>query len=211
MKKQVLWDWNGTLLDDRDYCMGVRNRAFPPMGHRGVDSLEQYYREFTFPIRQYYANAGVTDEDFVEVAHAWMAEYERGFSTVPLHGDVRAVLEELSRAGVKQVILSATRLDMLREQVSSFGIEPYFDTMLGLGDIYAKSKEEIGKKYLAGCRISAEDSLMIGDSLHDAEVAAAMGTPCVLVSRGHQDEKTLKTAGVPVLGSLIEVLPMILE
>ena len=30
--RQVLWDWNGTLLDDLAYAIGVRNRTFPAFG-----------------------------------------------------------------------------------------------------------------------------------------------------------------------------------
>ena len=211
MKKQILWDWNGTLLDDRDYCIAVRNRSFPPLGLRGVDSLEQYYREFTFPIRQYYQNAGVDDEHFVEAAHAWSREYDRLFASVPLFADAKRVLNLFRQAGLRQVLLSASKLDSLREQVDSFGIGWYFDEMLGLSNIYAHSKEAIGRCYMDSCGISPRDTLMIGDSLHDAEVAKALGVDCLLVCRGHQSRKTLETAGFPVWENLDQVGEIVLQ
>lgn len=202
--RQVLWDWNGTLLDDLTYAIGVRNRTFPAFGLPRIGSVAEYHRQFTFPVRRYYERAGVTDETFVAVAHAWMAEYVRGFDTVPLHGDAAEALARFAAAGVRQAVLSATRRDMLESQIARFPIRAYFTDVLGLSDIYARSKEAVGLDYLARCGVPAASTLMIGDTLHDAEVARAMGTGCVLVARGHQSRETLLTAGVPVMDTLLE-------
>ena len=204
MIRQVLWDWNGTLLDDVAYGMAVRNRTFPAFGLPTVDSIEEYHRQFTFPIRLYYERAGVTDDIFVAVAHAWMDEYVRGFPTVPLHADARAVLDRFAQSGIRQVVLSATKRTMLIDQIAQFGIQHYFHDLLGLGDIYAGSKEDIGRQYLLTCGIAPSETLMIGDTLHDADVARAIGAHCVLVARGHQDRSTLETSGFPVAGTLEE-------
>ena len=202
--RQVLWDWNGTLLDDLAYAIGVRNRTFPAFGLPRIGSVAEYHRQFTFPVRRYYERAGVTDETFVAVAHAWMAEYVRGFGTVPLHVDAAEALARFAAAGVRQAVLSATRRDMLESQIARFPIRAYFTDVLGLSDIYARSKEAVGLDYLARCGVPAASTLMIGDTLHDAEVARAMGTGCVLVARGHQSRETLLTAGVPVMDTLLE-------
>ena len=202
--RQVLWDWNGTLLDDLTYAIGVRTRTFPAFGLPRIGSVAEYHRQFTFPVRRYYERAGVTDETFVAVAHAWMAEYVRGFDTVPLHGDAVETLARFAAAGVRQAVLSATRRDMLESQIARFPIRAYFTDVLGLSDIYARSKEAVGLDYLARCGVPAASTLMIGDTLHDAEVARAMGTGCVLVARGHQSRETLLTAGVPVMDTLLE-------
>ena len=138
------------------------------------------------------------------VAHAWMAEYVRGFDTVPLHVDAAEALARFAAAGVRQAVLSATRRDMLESQIARFPIRAYFTDVLGLSDIYARSKEAVGLDYLARCGVPAASTLMIGDTLHDAEVARAMGTECVLVARGHQSRETLLTAGVPVMDTLLE-------
>lgn len=202
--RQVLWDWNGTLLDDLTYAIGVRNRTFPAFGLPRIGSVAEYHRQFTFPVRRYYERAGVTDETFVAVAHAWMAEYVRGFDAVPLHGDAVETLARFAAAGVRQAVLSATRRDMLESQIARFPIRACFTDVLGLSDIYARSKEAVGLDYLARCGVPAASTLMIGDTLHDAEVARAMGTGCVLVARGHQSRETLLTAGVPVMDTLVE-------
>ncbi len=208
--KQVLWDWNGTLLDDLQYAIGVRNRVFPSFKLPTIDSLEDYYEQFTFPIRLYYERAGVTDEIFDDVAHAWMNEYVRGCADIPLHRDTLETLERFRAAGLRQVILTASKIDILKHQLSHYPIEGYFHSLLGLGDIYARSKEAIGCAYLAECGIKPEETAMLGDTLHDADVAKAMGTHCILIARGHQSKESLQEAGVPVLDSLSEAAEIIL-
>ena len=211
MIRQILWDWNGTLLDDLQYGMDVRNCIFPAFQLPTIDTIEEYHAQFTFPIRTYYERAGVTDDIFVAVAHAWMDEYVRGFSTVPLHADAQKTLTLFQQASLTQVVLSASKRDMLREQIAHFGIQHFFAEILGLGDIYAGSKEEIGRQYLQNCGIAPQETLMIGDTLHDADVAKAIGAKCVLVARGHQSRQTLLTAGVPVVGTLTEAAHLALK
>lgn len=209
--RQVLWDWNGTLLDDLWYAINVRNRVFPAFGLPTIDSIEEYYRQFTFPVRLYYERAGVTDANFDQVAHAWMDEYVRGCSSIPLHGDAVQTVRALKEAGIRQVVLSASQLDILGSQLACYpALQGCFYRVLGLSDIYARSKEAIGCAYLQDCGIPAVQSVMIGDTLHDADVARAMGAQCILVARGHQSRETLETAGVPVCESLARAADMLL-
>ena len=93
---------------------------------------------------------------------------------------------------------------LLTEQIAQFEIQHYFAAILGLGDIYAGSKEEIGRQYLQSCGIAPEETLMIGDTLHDAEVAQALSCRCILASGGHQADKVLQQAGCEVAGSVKE-------
>lgn len=209
--EQVLWDWNGTLLDDLEYSIQVRNNTFPAFHLPRLESVEEYHRQFTFPVRLYYERAGVTDEIFDDVAHAWMAEYERCMDTIPLHEDAVETVERFHRAGLRQTVLSASEQTVLRRQLALYGLDSRFDAILGRGDIYAGSKEAIGREYLQSCGIPAEAAVMIGDSLHDAEVARALGAHCILAARGHQSRKTLLEAGVPVVDSLREAADWVLE
>ncbi len=210
--RQVLWDWNGTLLDDLRYAIDVRNRVFPAFGLPTMDSLEEYYRQFTFPVKLYYQRAGVTDENFDQVAHAWMDEYVRGSREIPLHSDAASVVHRFREAGVRQAVLSASKLDILHDQLSYYPqLAGCFDSVLGLGDIYARSKEAIGCAYLQSCGIPASQTVMLGDTLHDADVARAMGCRCILIAKGHQSRETLMEAGVPVCGSLTEAAGLILK
>lgn len=210
--RQILWDWNGTLLDDLQYAIGVRNRIFPMFGLPAIHDLMEYYQQFTFPVRLYYERAGATEENFDQVAHAWMDEYVRGCQEIPLHADAAQVVHAFRAKGLRQVVLSASQMEILRRQLGNYpALDGCFDELLGLAEIYARSKEAIGRAYLERCDIAAEQSVMLGDTLHDADVAKAMGTQCILIARGHQSRETLQSAGVPVCSSLVEAARLILD
>ena len=58
----ILWDWNGTLLDDTDACVASLNLMLERRGVKPI-TLEFYRREFAFPVRSFYEKIGVRLED----------------------------------------------------------------------------------------------------------------------------------------------------
>ena len=99
----------------------------------------------------------------------------------------------------------------LERQVAERGVTPCFDRLLGLGDIYAKSKVDLGLRFLQEGGVDPARTVMIGDSTHDFEVARALGVGCVLQSSGHQSPEALRTTGAPVVRNLREAAAYILE
>ena len=108
-----------------------------------------------------------------------MEDYVPASAACPLADGAIDALEAFKAAGLRQVILSASNLDTLRRQTDERGVTGYFDRLLGLGDIYAKSKVEVGLAYLKENGFDPARAVMIGDSVHDYEVAQALGVRCV--------------------------------
>lgn len=50
-----------------------------------------------------------------------------------------------------------------------------------------------------------EETLYIGDTVHDCDTAFALGVDCVLFSGGQQSPKLLQQCGVPVFESFSEI------
>lgn len=203
----IFWDWNGTLVDDVDTVVMVNNQVFARHGYAPT-TAEEYRRLFRFPVIEYYRALGVTDEDFRLIAKEWNQGFMEAFPQVPLKKDVPETLRRFRDAGFRQVIISASQCDQLRQQVKLFPeLEGMFDEVLGLSNVYAVSKVELARDYLARSGANPADALFIGDTTHDAEVAAAIGCPCRLISGGHQMDSVLETSGVPVLESLTLLYP----
>ena len=99
-------------------------------------------------------------------------------------------------------MLSAYEQKALLEATTHFELTGFFDDIIGLNDIYAHGKVENGKRYMAKLNIDPSDVLFIGDTVHDFEVAEAMGVQCILVANGHNSRERLEACGVPVLDSL---------
>ena len=209
--KTILWDWNGTLLDDVEVSHSCLNDMLRRYGRPEVPTADAYRAIFGFPVRDYYARAGIGDDLFDEVAPLWMAAYMEREITCGLRPDARAALTAFRQAGYRQVILSASKRENLLHQMERFDILPFFDDVLGLSHIYATSKEGIGREWMERAAARPQDCVMIGDTLHDAEVAAALGCRCVLVCGGHQLPAALRSAGCPVADSLADAARQVLE
>lgn len=188
----LLWDFNGTLLDDVDACVKSANLLLAAHGLPKLSSVEEYRQRFGFPIIDYYRRLGFDFDrlPYADLAVEWVAYYLEQSAASSLYPDVKETLEALRSRGISQLILSATERGMLYKQVESLGILPYFDGLLGLDNIHAYSKEEIGLEW----RRSHPEArvLLVGDTDHDAAVAAAIGADCVLVARGHQTKEALE-------------------
>ena len=201
----ILWDWNGTLLDDVHIALEANNLVFPTFGLPPLGTIHDYLEVFDFPIRDYYQKVGVPDDLFDDVAKAWSHTYMEISKKAPLQKEAPETLAYFASLGLKQVILSASKADHLHEQVARYPIGHYFDEMLGLNNIYAASKVDLAKDYFARENISPDHALFIGDTLHDAQVAKAIGCQCVLVAKGHQPAHRLEKAHVPIYNHLLEI------
>ena len=201
----VIWDWNGTLLDDVAWCMTTINTMLAKRGLPVLGGLAAYHRVFGFPIIDYYRRAGFDfeKEPFEKLAAEYIDFYHSGDGDAALFPGARSLLGDVQRSGMRQVILSASELGNLFLQMQPFGIDAYFDEIFGISDIYAASKIDIGQAYIA--RAKPEKAVLIGDTAHDKEVADALGTDCILVANGHQSKDALRSRNAVVVDRLTDV------
>ena len=115
----ILWDWNGTLLSDVPLVVKINNEVFARHGYR-LTSEEEYRRIFRFPVKDYYTDIGVTDEDFPLVAKEWNEGYVANFHLAQLHKTAAEAVHRFHDAGFHQAIISASQVDQLRAQVVKF-------------------------------------------------------------------------------------------
>lgn len=206
----VIWDWNGTLFDDVDWCIEVINIMLAKRGIQTIQSVAEYHKAFCFPIIQYYINVGFDfdKEPFEDLAREYISLYHSGKSgNCKLHAGTEAVLANIKERGIEQIILSASETNNLLSQISEFDIADFFDEMLGISDIYAKSKIEIGLDYIS--RKNVSNAILIGDTRHDYEVAKALGVDCVLIPNGHQSKDELLSCNVPIIDDISLVVEYI--
>lgn len=200
----VLWDWNGTLLDDVALSVRCLNELLGDFGYPQRYSVARYREIFGFPIEDYYTRAGFDfqKDSFDELAKGYMRHYIPESVVCGLTPGARETLDWFAEGGVRQVVLSASPIDTLRRQVAERNLSGFFTELLGLGDIYAKSKVQLGLDWMREADIAPARAVMIGDSVHDAEVAAALGVRCILCAAGHQGRAALEATGCPVADTL---------
>lgn len=191
--RHIIWDWNGTLLDDVEISVAIMDDMLRRRGLPGMD-LARYHSVFDFPVRAYYGRLGLetSEENFRALSAEFIGGYERRRLEAQLHRDVEAVLGSVVANGMTQSILSAYQHDTLCEIVAHFGLRPHFVQLAGLDNIYAQSKVALGRASLADLQIPPAEVLLIGDTLHDLDVATDLGVDCILVAHGHQPASRLR-------------------
>lgn len=189
--KTMFWDFNGTILDDARLCYDILADMLHEVGRPSV-TYQDYLEIFTFPVRDYYAKVyDLEAVSFDVLAKRFIDRYKPRSLLVSLTEGAVDTIRETRRLGYRNVLLSASEINNLHEQLRHFGIEDLFDAILGTDNIHAKDKTEIALSYVKAHPFDPQHSLMIGDTLHDAEVAKAIGCDIVLYTGGHQDKKRL--------------------
>ncbi|MEI6217320.1 MAG: HAD family hydrolase [bacterium] len=207
MIRHIVWDWNGTLIDDVPACVRSLNDMLRKYG-RKVVTCRQYRRHFGFPVQDYYVGLGFdfSRENWNTVAAEFHKSYSGHSKAVRLRKGARTTLQHLHENGVAMSILSASEISILETMVKERGIRPLFSGLYGLSDLFARSKMDAGRKLLAGINLDPAEILLVGDTAHDSEVASNMGCRCVLVRGGHQAEHRLHACGREILPSVGHVL-----
>jgi phosphoglycolate phosphatase len=205
--KHIVWDWNGTLIDDTWLCLEIMNgqlikRKLSPI------TYEVYQEVFDFPVRNYYEKVGFdfTKEPYETVAGNFIGEYARRRFECSLHFGVRAVLEKYSLHGFDHYLLSAYADTALREMIEHYELSSFFVNIIGQEDHYATGKLDQGKQLMASIDSDKELIVLIGDTTHDSAVAKELGISCILLAHGHQSKRRLLACDVPVAGSFSETM-----
>ena len=208
--KTILWDWNGTLLNDTHICIDAINILLRERTKEEIN--EDIYRDiFTFPVRDYYLKAGFNfdKEPFEKPALEFIEHYEELVKQAALFDDARETLKIFHDKNYNQVILSAMQQDFLNDMVSEHAIDHFFSKISGIEDHYAAGKVDNGRKLIAGLNGNAGEIIMLGDTIHDHEVGEELGIRVILVSRGHQSEARLKETGCTVVRNFEELFEYI--
>lgn len=209
--KHAIWDWNGTLLNDTWLCVEVLNGLLARRGRTPITS-DIYRQNFGFPVIRFYEFLGFdTDVDsFDQVSREFIGDYEaRWFQDCVLHPDAHDVLTALSELGMTHSVLSAAKQEALESGVRHYGISEHFKGLVGTDNIYAEGKVARGRHWIAQLPWKPEEVVMIGDTLHDFEVAEAIGSDCILMAHGHHTVERLSATGKRVVHSLRELVNVI--
>ena len=202
----VIWDFNGTLIDDVQTAVCSVNDTLKKCGLPLTDT-EQYRRNMDMPITRYYEkHFDLSCVSFDFLSREYHQGYERYKHLIkPALGALETVRELHSR-GVRQCVVSSFEQGKLLSLLEEFGFLPYIDGVCGAADDICESKVQRGSRWIKAQRIDPKTALAVGDLNHDSELAQAIGCECLLFSGGHQDKKRLQECGCKVIDDLREVL-----
>ena len=215
MKKNsfsIIWDWNGTIVDDAFVFIKIMNSF---LNERGLPliSLKDYQRFFVFPVKNYYINLGFdfTKESFEALSHEFISEYKKAMFSPGLVNGVRSLISSLNKEKITQAIVSAQENNLLKKAVNYYKLNKSFVCIQGTDNYKAVGKIDIAQKVFNTHLKSSKKTILIGDTEHDAEVAMALCIDCCLVSYGHSSKERLEKTGFPVVSSVSELQTMLFD
>lgn len=205
----IIWDWNGTLIDDLDIAVGAVNDTLDLYGMPHIGRKE-YYSFMRSDIRTFYSFLFDYEKVPYETLTAHFSRfYDERIASAHLMKNAEETLKRVKEKGVLQVIVSASHIDKVVRDTAHFAIDGYFDEILAASDNLVNSKIDRAAQFLKRRNIQPNRALVVGDLLHDMEMAQAIGAQCVLIPNGHQPKALHEKAGAAVLNDISMVPDMI--
>jgi phosphoglycolate phosphatase-like HAD superfamily hydrolase len=205
----LVWDWNGTLLDDLTLVVAATNVSLAAIGGPEI-TAEDHRRDFRRPIADYYGHVlgrSVSPEEFLQLDRVYHDFYREGLLDCALAADAEAAMRAWPGT---QSLLSMWFHEELVPEVTRRGLHAVFERIEGLrpGVAAGGHKAEHLAEHLAALGVAAADAVLIGDSADDAHAALAAGASCVLYGGGFTHPERLAEAGVPVASTLLEAVEL---
>lgn len=201
--KHIIWDYNGTLLDDVQLCVDCMNILLKKYDIQEL-TLEKYKEIFDFPVKTYYECCGFdfSKFDFNVVGVEFIDYYHFHENELKLKPKSAEVIKFFHQQNVKQSVLSAREQNKLNEELKRFNIYQYFDYVSGLDNHLAAGKTENGHKLIEKINLPKSEIVLIGDTTHDYEVASELEIDCILIADGHQNKSKLAKSTNRILNKL---------
>ena len=212
--RAALFDFDGTLADSFAPITSSTNHV---RQHYGLPPLTEAV------VRQY---VGLGLENLMErlvpnadTADA-VARYREHHQTImrtetKLMPGVAETIPELARRGLRLAVCSNKRVEFTRELVEVLGLGTYFAAVLGPEDVGGKAKPDPAMllEGLRRLKVSAEESVYVGDMAVDVQTAKAASVPVWLVPGGATGQESATNAGpdrvLKDFGELVELLPIV--
>jgi phosphoglycolate phosphatase len=205
--EHVIWDWNGTLLDDHAHCVSVINAMLRDEGLPETDAARARTL-FDFPIVRFYERLGFSlgGGSWERLAVRFIADYDGGADHCSLRAHALTALRVLVARGRTCSILSAAHRASIEPLLDRHGIREYFTDIVALDNHYAGGKVELGVGWMRARGLDPGRTVLVGDTAHDFEVASAMGVGCILVAGGHHARDRLEACGCPVVEGIRDLV-----
>ncbi|WP_085900467.1 HAD-IA family hydrolase [Kiloniella majae] len=211
--KLVIFDFDGTLVDSQFNIHKNMIEAFTVNG-LSEPTLEDVRRIVGLKLE--YAVAEMLPRDASwELACKVSDSYRESFVEArqkpcfeePVFDGVREMLQRLDQPETLLAIATGKNLRGLKKSLDHHGFQDHFVTLKTADDGPSKPHPEILYQAMAENGVDPKDTVMIGDTTYDIEMARAAGVSAVGVSWGYHETQALFDAGAHIVVNSCEELP----
>lgn len=174
--KLFIFDLDGTLADTSAGIYSCHIYANQQMGKPITDKsildgiiggplLESYKVKF-----------GYSDEDAKKAVSIYRKQYETvGIVGATLYNGMAETLAQLKSSGVFLAVATLKAERLAKPMLAHLGIAHFFDVIHGVDDNDICTKADLLKKCIAELGVSADETVLVGDSVHDMKGAEQTG------------------------------------
>lgn len=206
----VIWDWNGTLLDDFAITARITIETLADLGRAGVTETEIRHH-YQRPLSRYFGALFGRDATADELRHlgdTYVRRYEPAMHDLPLASDAVEALQTLAPLATQSLLSMAPHIQ-LTPLVEHHGLSGYFTMVEGFTGDGHPSKVESLSAHCSKLGVAPANGWMIGDTVDDFDAANRLGLRTVLVTTGMQARQALEATGSPVVDTLSEAARLI--
>jgi phosphoglycolate phosphatase len=199
MKKYVVFDFDGTIVDSRNQFIKAFNEAAAKFGFRKMKgakldyfssmsvkvSFTERYRMMGFPIYK----LPIALIKAPRAAKEIRQNLRKGISSLREFDGMREVFFKLKESGYKLAIISTNSGSNIQEFLKRNDLE-VFDKVFSSKGLFGKYYTI--KKFLTKMKIKKEEMIYVGDELRDIVACQKTGVDIISVTWGYNSLDTLK-------------------
>jgi phosphoglycolate phosphatase-like HAD superfamily hydrolase len=201
----LVWDWNGTLLDDLTLVVAATNTSLARVGGPAI-TADEHRRDFRRPISAYYEHVlgrALQPGEFDLLDDAFHDAYRHGLPGCALTHDALVAMAVWS--GTQSLLSMYHHVDLV-PAVTSRGLFDRMARVDGLRGPAGGPKAPHLAEHLSALGLDGRECVLIGDSVDDATAAVELGARVVLYDGGFTHGDQLRTTGHPVAASLLDAV-----
>lgn len=204
MKKAVIFDLDGTLLNTLDDLADSTNYALSRFGYptRTIDEVRQFVGNGVAKLIERAIPEGKNNPNFEKCLAIFKENYAQNMynKTTPYNGIIE-MLSNLKSKGIKIAVVS-NKFDLAVKELCKKYFEGFIDFAAGENEaqgIKKKPAPDTVISVLTEFNFAPEDAVYVGDSDVDIMTAKNSKMPCISVTWGFRDEKFLLENGATIL------------
>lgn len=204
MKKTVIFDLDGTLLNTLDDLADSTNYALSKFGYptRTIEEVRQFVGNGVAKLIERAIPKGKNNPNFEKCLAIFKENYAQNMynKTAPYNGIIE-MLSNLKSKGIKIAVVS-NKFDLAVKELCKKYFEGFIDFAAGENEaqgIKKKPAPDTVISVLNEFNFAPEDAVYVGDSDVDIMTAKNSKMPCISVTWGFRDEKFLLENGATIL------------
>lgn len=192
----VVFDWEGTLGDTLGQILNTVAAEAKRLQFGTFDenqARQQVVLGLVMAVKKIFPNLTLHQhEQLLQAVHHALVTNPLEICLIP---GAKRMIEQLYQAGTHLAIATNKGEQSLARCLQACGLRGFFDTTRSAGQVPAKPCPQMLQEIMDVCGVKASQTLMVGDSVVDVDMAKQLGVDAVGVDFYHQQAANLLAAG----------------